>query len=419
MANNYLESVILRSERKRLEIFIAFLSLVALLTFLLQLFHFEILKDSFRHPLSFPLTIFCILLMLAVFIINRQVILRHQKKKKPISKTYYWYTVITEVAIPSAWMMTASAIEETSSLLDSPVIFIYFILIIVSSLHLDFWLSAVMGMIISLFIAAFTFWATSTYPIEFHLPLVIYYVRSFMFCMSGICAGFVARELKRRVFISYKERARKQEIESLFSQQVSKEVVEVLKTKEDYTAMLDATIIFLDIRNFTKKVQHLTPEEVNAFQNQFFSPIIDIVNASKGIVNQIMGDGMMASFGAPAEDKAHYKSAWNAILAILEYLENFRMGYPNYNPVDIGIGMHCGEVLIGNIGTRNRKQLSISGTPVIVASRIEQLNKELDSTVLMSRRVFDLLKDQIESHTVEGMFKMKGLDTEIEVIRVF
>ncbi|WP_421898358.1 adenylate/guanylate cyclase domain-containing protein [Marinoscillum sp.] len=415
----YLNTEIVKSEIKRLEVFIGFLLAAVALALFMQIRHFNLMQDTFRNPFSFPLILLTAALMIVLFTAGRKWVLKLQRTDRRLPRTYFWYTVLMEVSIPALWLVVASLIEETSTLLDSPIIFVFFILIIVSSLHLDFWLSACMGILVSIFIASYTYWVTETFPVKFHLPLAVYYIRSFMFLVSGICAGLVASELRKRLALTFQEIQAKEQIEGLFNQQVSKEMVEVLKEKQDFTARLDVTIMFLDIRDFTQKVQHLTAQEVNAFQNKFFSPVIEIINANNGIVNQIMGDGLMATFGAPLKDATHYKSAWNATLRILDFLKTFREQNPEHSTLDIGMGMHCGEVLVGNIGTESRKQLSISGTPVIIASRIEQLNKEMESTVLMSKALFDLLADHIDQYETKGMIKMKGLDKEVEIVKVF
>ncbi|REE05605.1 adenylate/guanylate cyclase domain-containing protein [Marinoscillum furvescens] len=418
MQANYLDAEILKSEKKRLEVFIGFLLTTTLVTIFIQFSHYQILRDTFKNPVSYPLIIIATVSMVITFMIGRRWVIQLQKHNRKLPRKYYWYTVLLEVFIPSAWLVVASQVEETSALLDSPIIFLYYILIIVSPLHLDFWVSAAMGLLIALFFMGYTYWVTAQYPIDFHLPMVTYYLRSLMYFLAGILAGLVANELKIRLSRTNREIREKEEIEGLFNQQVSKEMVVALKEKKDFSARLDVTILFLDIRDFTQRVQHLSPEEVNKFQNEFFSPVIELINESKGIVNQITGDGLMATFGAPVTDKTHYNCAWMAVEKILDFLGEFRTKSPEHATLEIGMGLHCGEVLVGNIGTETRKQLSISGTPVIIASRIEQLNKELNSTVLISRQLFNLLKDKIQTFEIKGLVKMKGLDEEIEIIKV-
>ncbi|MEQ8471491.1 MAG: adenylate/guanylate cyclase domain-containing protein [Marinoscillum sp.] len=415
----YLKAEVIKSEKKRLDVFIGFLLMTTLMALVLQFAHAELLKDTFKNPFSYPLIMVFSIVMVLMFVIGRKWVLRVQRTKEKLTRKYYWYSILMEIFFPSFWLVLASSIEETAALLDSPVVFIYFILIIVSSLHLEFWVSAVMGLLIAIFFAGFTYWVTHAYPTPFGLPTLTYYLKSFMFLMSGIVAGAVANELKLRLLKTYAQIKSKEEIEGLFNQQVSKEMAEVLKVKKDYSARLEVTILFLDIRDFTQKVQHLTPEEVNKFQNDFFAPVIEIINDSKGIVNQIMGDGLMATFGAPVSDKTHYNCAWMAVNRIQQFMEMSRIHNPIFKDLEVGMGLHCGEVLIGNIGTESRRQLSVSGTPVIIASRIEQLNKEMGSSVLISKVLYDLLKDRVSEYKSKGKIKMKGLDEEIEVIEIF
>ena len=85
----------------------------------------------------------------------------------------------------------------------------------------------------------------------------------------------------------------------LFGQQVSKEVSKALIEEKGATKRREATVMFLDIRNFTAFADVHTAEEVIDYQNQFLSPVIDIINQHQGVVFQILGDGLMACFGSP------------------------------------------------------------------------------------------------------------------------
>lgn len=418
MFESYLNAEILKVEKKRLEIFISVLAAAIALTFILWIFYDEMLSGAFRNPFSFPLIIIWGCITLVLMLISRAWVSSLGRKFGYLRTYYLWYTVLIEVLLPASWLVVASVVEETSDLLDSPIIFLYTIIIIVSSLHLDFKISAGMGFLIGATYAGYTYWATHTYPVEYNLPKIMYYVRAVVYFMSGICSGMVANELRKRLSLTYRQIREKKTIESLFSQQVSKEVVEALKAKRDFSARMEVTIVFLDVRDFTRLVQNLSPEEVNRFQNKLLSPIVDIVNKNRGIVNQIMGDGVMATFGAPVDDRDHPLSAWNAVNEIMHFLETFRKENADYSTLQMGIGMHSGQVVVGNIGTESRKQFSVSGTPVIIAARIEQLNKEFNSTLLMSRSLFEKLKANIDQHETVGMIKMKGLDHEIEIIKI-
>ena len=131
-----------------------------------------------------------------------------------------------------------------------------------------------------------------------------------------------------------------------------------------------------------------SPEEINKYQNEVLGFMIEIVNKNSGIVNQILGDGFMATFGAPVENDNHTQNSVNAALEIVNELnkKNENGEIPETN---IGIGIHTGEAYTGNVGTDERQQYSITGNIVIMAARLEQLNKEFNTSIIVSKDVFD------------------------------
>jgi len=209
----------------------------------------------------------------------------------------------------------------------------------------------------------------------------------------------------------------KAEIEGLFGQQVSPQVVEALTKDQNLSQKSIVSILFLDIRNFTSFSELMDPLEVNDFQNDFFCPLIEIVNKHNGIINQIMGDGFMAIFGAPVKDQNHVnKAVWTG-LEILEKIDKL-IDQATIPPTKVGIGVHTGEVVTGNIGNEIRKQYSVSGTTVIIAARIEQLNKELNTSFLVSKEVYEVVKDQDCSFSRFEEIHLKGIEKPIEVYQV-
>ncbi|XOV94447.1 MAG: adenylate/guanylate cyclase domain-containing protein [Bacteroidota bacterium] len=418
MQDPFLNSEVIKSEKKRLEVFLGVLLTGLLVISILRIFYYEQLQSAFSNEISYLLLFGSVLLMFISMLLARRWVIRVSEKGGRLTKRYYSLTMAIEVLVPSFMLVAVSLNEWSADYLNSPTILMYFILLIVSSMHLSFWFSTIMGVSYGVFYAIYTYWVTNAYPMESEVPLFIYYSRSGIYVLGGICAGLVAGELRSRLTATYKNIQEREEIEGLFSQQISKELVEVLKTKKDYAERLIATLLFLDIRDFTEKVQNLSPEEVNGFQNSFFSPIIEIINDQKGIVNQIMGDGLMATFGVPITDNQHHHYAWKAVKAILAFVEKFRAENPNHQLLDIGIGLHIGEILVGNIGTETRKQLSISGKPVIIASRIEQFNKELNSTLLMSGELYDLLVYEIGAYKSKSAYKLKGIDEEVTIVQI-
>ncbi len=145
--------------------------------------------------------------------------------------------------------------------------------------------------------------------------------------------------------------------------------------------------------------------------------MIEIVNDHNGLINQFMGDGFMATFGAPISSQNDCQYAVNAALEMKKMInEKSEQGViPTTN---IRIGIHAGEAVTRNVGTSIRKQYSITGNVVILASRLEQLNKKYDSSILISKEVYDRIdKTKIEIHE-HGPAKVKVRQKPIEVFQL-
>lgn len=209
-----------------------------------------------------------------------------------------------------------------------------------------------------------------------------------------------------------------QKIVTLLKQQVSQDIADKLlvdpgtkKAERHFVAVL-----FLDIRNFTARAEKLSPEELIAFQNNVFGFMIDCIERHHGNINQLLGDGFMATFGAPVSHGNDCENAFLAARAILKELKelNAREKLPS---IRVGIGLHAGNIVSGNVGSKNRMQYSITGNPVIIASRIEQLNKEYKSQFVISEDVYTNLEAQTRSALIAG-FKSVALKGRSEPIKV-
>jgi len=174
-------------------------------------------------------------------------------------------------------------------------------------------------------------------------------------------------------------------IQALFGQQVSEEVARALieSPSEIDSKPYDVTVMFLDIRDFTLFADSREPEEVARFQNLVFGELIEIVRAHQGVVLQILGDGIMAVFGAPVARPDHARNAIQAGYQMVERVKALgELG--RIPPIRVGIGLNSGKVIAGNVGNETRRFYSLTGKNVIIAARIEQLNKEHDSQFLAS-----------------------------------
>ena len=130
-----------------------------------------------------------------------------------------------------------------------------------------------------------------------------------------------------------------------------------------------------------------------------------------------MGDGFMATFGAPVIKKTHTVEAVTSGLEMLEKIN--QLSDQGIIPVTrVGIGVHTGTVITGNIGNEIRKQYSVSGTAVIIAARLEQLNKQLNTNFLVSKEVYDKVTNLDCSFTQFKEIQLKGFEEPIDVYEV-
>jgi adenylate cyclase len=153
------------------------------------------------------------------------------------------------------------------------------------------------------------------------------------------------------------------------------------------------TILFQDIRGFTRISAQLDPAALLRLLNRFFTEAVAAVEAEGGVVKQFTGDGVMALFGAPQAYTDHAERAVRAALAIVRRLEglNERLRHEGLPVLQVGVGIHTGEVVAGLIGPDARVEYGVVGEAVNLASRVEGLTKHLQATVLVSSDIADKL----------------------------
>jgi adenylate cyclase len=157
-----------------------------------------------------------------------------------------------------------------------------------------------------------------------------------------------------------------------------------------------ACVLFSDIRGYTTRTEHMTPEQTIAFLNNYFDRIVPIIHAHGGTVNSFMGDGIMASFGVPQPLPNPCAAAFEAARGMLSHLGNLNAGLAQKGepPIEIGIGLHAGEGVAGHIGAATRHDYSIIGDVTNVASRLEGVTKEVGYRLVCSRTVVDQIADR-------------------------
>jgi len=413
----------MKTEQKRIQLFVLILGIGLLFSALNLGLNRKDVVGAFQSAESYYFIMGGIFIYLSYWVLLYFTTKRMHKKGKTMSTVAKIVQVTVEVSFPTIVIGVLSYVEATPVFIDSPVFLFYFILIALSALHLNLYMCIYTSLVAAIQYSVIVYTVFEAFPAEasemLFFPRSIYFGRGFIFIGTGLAAGFITIEINNYIREVSRQLKEKQKVVTLFGQQVSREVVDELIAEESGNAvkMRDASILFLDIRNFTTYVESKEPVEIIQFQNNIFSPLMEIIEEHGGIINQVLGDGFMASFGVPVSKPAHCRDAFLAGKAIIVRLNELaEKGI--IPPTRVGIGLHCGEVITGNIGNAIRKQYSIAGTTVILAARLEQLNKAYNSQFLLSKAAHDRLEGLQSEMDSIGKVPLKGFEEPVEVFQV-
>jgi len=170
---------------------------------------------------------------------------------------------------------------------------------------------------------------------------------------------------------------------------VPREVVDQARTAEDALAAgqgetVEATVLFLDIEGFTSLAERLAPEAVVGTLNDFFEAVAAPIEKRDGVINQFLGDAIVATFNAPRRDARHAAHAVEAALDILELCAARTFG--DGHRLSVRIGINTGQMTCGLLGTPQRLVYTVIGDEVNLAARLEALNKTYGTRVIVSER---------------------------------
>ncbi|MCE2984100.1 MAG: response regulator [Parachlamydia sp.] len=218
------------------------------------------------------------------------------------------------------------------------------------------------------------------------------------------------------------EIAKQQSILNIFKKYVPEDVVkETLAAGDDNLTYSEGRIVsisFCDIRRFSALAERLTPAEIVKLLNNFFTAMSLCIKKNKGFVNKFLGDGILSIFGAPISSLDNQANAVMCGLEMLQIIKDF-----NNSPlaldtnISIGIGIHTGDVVVGNIGSSERIEYTAVGDAVNVACRIEELTHDEENCLLISETTYEATKDLIDAEDL-GLQTIRGREEKVKVYKV-
>jgi len=296
-------------------------------------------------------------------------------------------------------------ITPPSPVVDRLIIVVGGMLVAMLSLRLSMLRGALLVLLITLAYLAASIWL---------------FARDILLTTVAPVGTFGAAYLSQVVFRYFTEEREKRQIRGMFQRYVSPDVVD--KLIEDPAKLRLGgekrylSVLFSDIRGFTTISEKLLPEELLNQLNQYLSAMTAVVLNNGGMLDKYVGDAIMAVFGAPLELENHALAACKTALEMMEELRSLKQEWENEaKPIlDIGIGIHTGEMIIGNVGSTKRMDYTVIGDNVNLASRLEGVNKELGTHVIISGATRQLVEKHVRTRNL-GDITVKGKERPVAI----
>lgn len=323
--------------------------------------------------------------------LSRHYVNRKIARGQALPRLYLILNSLIEVSGVSLVLLLMARASSPAFALSAPPVLLYLAVTMVSILRLDERVSLFVALVATVqyvALAKLLLPQSGVGPLALFLSPFPIYLRSGILAVSGLGAATISRALRHRIIRAAEVVVERDRTMAMFGQHVSPQVAERLLAEQagQVTELRQVTVLFLDIRDFTRFSESRTPSEVVAFLNTLFAPLVAVVDRHGGIINKFLGDGFLAVFGAPLPAENHCLSAVRAALDLqAEVLTLTRTG--QIPPTRIGIGLHAGDVITGSVGSSLRREYTVIGDTVNLASRIEQLTKVHNAQILASEAV--------------------------------
>lgn len=239
-------------------------------------------------------------------------------------------------------------------------------------------------------------WVNTTYPI------------------LGVLLFFIATYLYRY----WQEQRLRQQLRYAFGKYVSPAVMQWIERHPERLVLggerREMTFLFCDIQGFTSYADTHPAEEVQAVLSSYFSVMNHIIlHDCEGSINKLMGDAIMAYWGFPIQTEEQAVLAVSAALRMMDALKTWR-NQPGNPPLDIRIGIHTGEAIVGNVGSEEFMDFTVIGDAVNIAARLESANKDLGTHILVSSETYERIRHKVQAKPL-GEIKIRGRESSVLV----
>ena len=235
---------------------------------------------------------------------------------------------------------------------------------------------------------------------------------------GGYWLDFLAPLLGTLAYLQGAHWLRRRRLRSAFGQYVSPQVMDqVLRQGSSLGGEVRrVTVLMSDLRGFTTISENLPPEVVSAMMNEYFTAMVDVILAHRGLVQDFIGDAIMAVYGAPLDDPEHCWHAARSAVGMHAALESLNRAWEadGRGPLAMGVAVHTGPVFAGTLGAPRKKKYAVLGDTVNTTSRMEGLNRDLGTGILISGAALAVLRDRVVVRD-RGRVAVKGRREPVDI----
>ncbi len=238
---------------------------------------------------------------------------------------------------------------------------------------------------------------------------------------GGYWLDFVAPLVGMMAYLQGSRLLARRRLRAAFGQYVSPEITNrVLREGSELGGEVrTVSVLMSDLRGFTTLSERLPPERISEIMNAYFTAMVEVILAHRGMVSDFIGDGILAVYGAPLDDPEH---AWHAVKTALDMQAalqrlNQKWQAEGRPPLAMGVAAHTGEVFAGNVGSPRKKKYAVLGDTVNTVARIEGLNRELGTAILISTATLAAVKGRVVVRD-RGSVTVKGRTQPVELFEL-
>lgn len=271
----------------------------------------------------------------------------------------------------------------------------------------------VSGSILFLVSGCYVFLCQRLFEVGFHTDVFYVPFAGILLFILHIVVNAVSESIeKTKVTATFKRYVAPEVVDQIF-----KEGVDNLKLGG---STMEISVMFIDVRNFTPMSEKFPPETVVEILNQLLDTISDTIMKNGGTLDKFIGDAIMCFWGAPLPCENHVELSVKTAVEITENLEEIIKYIKNKykHDVSVGIGIQCGNAVVGNIGSSNRMDFTVIGDTVNTAARLESNAKGENSGIIISEKVHEKIETDYVTEKIEGGLDLKGKEGNFPAYRV-